>query len=146
MCGNDLMALLVVVSSPVCSSSASSSSPHFTSGLNVTLKCAVTSRGGPKPEVYWRKIQRRRDGVGDDVTAWTPRRAGAASAAAAAAAAAAVVGGGGGGVNGEKGVNGGKDPRYGELWFSGNLSYSTFNFQVGCQFERIKTRKRERES
>ena len=68
--------------------------------------------------------------VASDVAAWM-RRAGNDA-------------GGGGGRGGDKGaddVDGGsaaaadgeerKDSKFGELWFAGNLSYSTFNFQVG---------------
>ena len=122
------------------------------------MKCAVTSLGGPKPEVYWRKIrhQGRRDGGGGGadeksggvdgvVAAWMREQrrrqnqasgggseGGVSTAAAAAAVAAAASAATTGTKNAaaETDANVENDSRFGELWFAGNLSYSTFNFQV----------------
>ena len=117
MCGNELMATLVVVSHPVCSPPA----PTFVENHNLTLKCVIVSRGGPKPEVYWRHT--KRNGVK------VPRRRGHGGVRNRSEDAedAEDEDGDNADANGEDGIIA---ANLGELWFAGNTSYNTFSFQV----------------
>ena len=142
MCGNELMATLVVVSHPICTPTT----PTFVENHNLTLKCVIVSRGGPKPEVYWRHTKRDGVKVSSSSSSAASRRRGdgnddddddndgaAMTRNDAVGEQNGVPGaGGGGGDSGGDGIT----ANLGELWFAGNTSYNTFSFQVICS--RIK--------
>ena len=154
ICGNELQATLVVVSHPICTPP----SPSFVENHNLTLKCVIISRGGPKPEVYWRHTKRagvklplphRRRGHGGGGSGGASRNMNDRrnndvdnndddddendDGVDEVSGSNGDVLGGAGGTNAAAADEGVIAANLGELWFAGNTSYNTFSFQVNKQ-------------